>query len=125
MMPVDVLSSQLEVYWNDSPGRRSGCSPTTPRPRTSCVWPVASVITQCRLSSWMLSSPSLLIRTVYVKNHSCSNGWDLSGAYWDSTSTRTLFVMPPTSRHAAADLCFPSSAFLTVFRRVRRLHDIK
>ena len=38
-------------YWNVSPGASSGCSPTTPGPLTSSVWPVASVIIQWRLSS--------------------------------------------------------------------------
>ena len=34
------------VYSNDSPGSSTGCSPTTPEPRTSCTRPLASVMHQ-------------------------------------------------------------------------------
>jgi hypothetical protein len=64
MTPVDVFSSQLEEYWNDSPGCRTGCAPTTPGRRISSVWPAASVMIQCRPSSCTVSSPSFVMRTV-------------------------------------------------------------
>ena len=64
MTPVDVFSGQPDVYWNDSPGRSTGCSPTTPSPLTSSIWPVASLMIQWRVSSWTVSSPSFEMRTV-------------------------------------------------------------
>ena len=64
MKPDGVASGQPLVYSKLWPGSSTGCSPTTPGPRTSCCWPAASVIRQCRLSSWTRSPLSLLIVTV-------------------------------------------------------------
>src|SRR5688572_30302603 len=89
MTPNGVPRGHPDVYSNDSPGRRVGCLPTTPGPRTSSTWPVPSVMTQCRVTSWSVSAPSLEIVTVYRKNHWFLPGCDLSGEYSDSTRTRT------------------------------------
>ena len=45
-----VASTHQLVYSKFSPGRSTGCAPTTPSPRTSCTLPLASVMIQCRLS---------------------------------------------------------------------------
>ena len=64
MVPNGVRSGQFDVYSNDSPGASVGCSPTTPRPRTSSTWLLPSVMTQCRLISWTVSGPSFEIAMV-------------------------------------------------------------
>ena len=48
-MDFGLESGHPEVYSNDSPGARVGCSPTTPSPFTSCTWLLASVMIQWRL----------------------------------------------------------------------------
>ena len=62
--PNGVESGHPEVYSKDSPGFSVGCLPTTPGPRTSSMWPVPSLMIQCRVSSWTVSSPSFEIVTV-------------------------------------------------------------
>ena len=57
MLPLGVRSRQPLVYWNDSPGLSSGWWPTTPRPFTSSVWPLASLMIQWREISWAGTSP--------------------------------------------------------------------
>ncbi|MND01512.1 hypothetical protein D3C83_205370 [compost metagenome] len=49
------------VYSKLSLGLSSGCSPTTPGPRTSCTWFSASVMIQWRLTSWAATVPVLVI----------------------------------------------------------------
>jgi hypothetical protein len=61
IVPNGVVSGQPEVYSKASPGRRIGCFPTTPGPRTSSTCPVASVMIQWRVSSCTVSGPSLEI----------------------------------------------------------------
>ena len=51
-----ILYSQL------SPGASTGRSPTTPGRLTCSTWPSASVMAQCRESSWTVVSPSFAIR---------------------------------------------------------------
>ena len=53
-MPVGVVSTQPDVYWNVWPGASRGCSPTTPSPRTSSTEPRPSVMIQWRVRSWAL-----------------------------------------------------------------------
>ena len=48
MKPDAVVSGTPLVYSNDWPGLSTGCSPTTPAPRTSWVRPMASVMRQWR-----------------------------------------------------------------------------
>ena len=52
------------VYSKLWPGASSGWWPTTPRPLTSTILPLPSVITQCRLISWVGTLPALVMRTV-------------------------------------------------------------
>src|ERR1700729_2597078 len=92
MVPMGVLSGHHEEYWNDSPGARTGCSPTTPGPLTSLTSSAASVMIQCRLINWTVSAPLLVIRTVYWNTHSPCCGCEFSAEYCDNTSTETLFV---------------------------------
>src|SRR4029079_4039070 len=89
MTPNGVGSGRPYVYSNDSPGFIVGCLPTTPGPRTSSMWPVPSVMTQCRVRSWTVSGPSLAMVTVYRKNHWFFDGADWSAEYSDCTLTRT------------------------------------
>ena len=51
-------------YSKVSPGLSTGCSPTTPMPRTSCTWLSASVMIQCRLTSCAEVLPLLVMRMV-------------------------------------------------------------
>src|SRR5580765_6873747 len=92
-MPNGAGSGQPDVYSNDSPGASVGCLPTTPGPRTSSTLPLPSVTTQCRVSSWTVSLLSLLIVTVYRKNHLLPDGCDRSGEYLASTCIRTPRVV--------------------------------
>src|SRR5207249_2949142 len=46
MKPDGVVNGQLLVYSQLSPGSSTGCSPTTPGPRTSCSLPRLSVMRQ-------------------------------------------------------------------------------
>src|SRR4051794_15693034 len=43
------LSRTPEVYSKRSPGASTGCLPITPSPRTTSLWPTASVMIQCRV----------------------------------------------------------------------------
>jgi hypothetical protein len=63
MEPIRVLSGQKLVYSNDSPGPSTGCSPTTPGPRTLSTSPSALVMIHSRLTSCTVSGPSLEMRT--------------------------------------------------------------
>ena len=54
-------------YSNVSPGFNTGCSPTTPMPRTSCTWLSASVMIQWRLTSCAETLPLFVMRMVYAK----------------------------------------------------------
>src|SRR6266853_921104 len=87
-MPVGVLRGHQDEYLNDSPGARTGCSPTTPGPLTSSVCSNASVMIQCLLISCTVSCPWLVIPTVYWKTHSPCSGREFSGECCDKTSTR-------------------------------------
>jgi hypothetical protein len=49
-----------------SPGLSTGCSPTTPIPRTSWTWLSASVMIQWRLKSCAVTAPLLVMRMVYA-----------------------------------------------------------
>ena len=49
--PDEVVKGVPLVYSNFSPGFSTGCSPTTPFPRTSCNVPLASMIFQCLFTS--------------------------------------------------------------------------
>ena len=60
MVPLAVRRREPLVYWKDSPGLSSGCWPTTPRPLTSSVWPLASLMIQWREISWAATSPVLV-----------------------------------------------------------------
>jgi hypothetical protein len=64
MKPEAVGSGTPEVYSKRSPGASTGCSPTTPSPRTSCLRPAASVMIQCRVRSCTVSSPVLVMTMV-------------------------------------------------------------
>src|SRR6476620_6244646 len=76
------------VYSNSSPGRSTGCAPTTPSPRTSCTSPSASVMIQWRLSSFAVTVPLLAMFTVYAKAYCRAVADDFSGMYWVLTVTR-------------------------------------
>src|SRR2546425_13358744 len=52
MKPDGVGSGTPLVYSKFSPGLSTGCSPTTPAPRTSCRRPWASVMRQWRGLCW-------------------------------------------------------------------------
>jgi len=54
MMPDEVGSGTPLVYSKRSPGASTGCSPTTPSPRTIWRWPVASVMIQCRVRNYTI-----------------------------------------------------------------------
>src|SRR5271154_5458529 len=92
MLPVGVLRGHQEEYLKDSPGARTGCSPTTPGPFTSSTCSKASVMIQCRLISCTVSLPWLVMRTVYSKTHSPCCGRAISGERRDKTSTRVELV---------------------------------
>jgi hypothetical protein len=47
ILPAGVRSGHALSYWKRLPGRSTGCSPTTPGPRTWSTWPSPSVMTQC------------------------------------------------------------------------------
>jgi hypothetical protein len=64
MKPLAVGSGTPLVYSKRSPGASTGCSPTTPSPRTSCFRPEASVMIQCRVRNWTVSDPALVMTTV-------------------------------------------------------------
>jgi len=49
------------VYSKLSPGLSKGCLPMTPRPRTSCISLLASVMIQCREISCAGMSPVFLM----------------------------------------------------------------
>jgi hypothetical protein len=57
MNPDGVSSGAPLVYSNAVPGWSTGCSPTTPAPRTSRTRPFASVMRQCRERSCTVSPP--------------------------------------------------------------------
>src|SRR4051812_38020755 len=88
--PRGVSRTHPLVYSKCSPGRRVGCSPTTPGPRTCSTLPLPSVMIQCRLFSCAVSVPSLLMRTVYAKTYRFDWGDDCPGTY----SQETLTLMP-------------------------------
>src|ERR1039458_6578962 len=92
IIPVGVLSGHHDEYLNDSPGARTGCSPTTPGPLTSSTWSSPSVMVQWRLSNCTVSAPRFVMRTVYSNIHSSWNGCECSGEYLASTSTRIWLV---------------------------------
>ena len=64
MVPVGVRRRVPLVYSKVSPGCSSGCWPTTPRPRTFSVWPLASFTFQLRAISCAGMSPVLVTVTV-------------------------------------------------------------
>lgn len=86
MVPCAVGMRVQLVYSKLCPGASSGCLPTTARPRTSSVWPWASVITQCRATSCAATSPLFTMVIVYAK--ACCPSWDCSGRYWSLTVQR-------------------------------------
>ena len=63
-MPDGVPRGTPLVYSKLSPGLRIGCSPTTPSPWTSRVWPLASVIFQWRVRNCTDSLPVFSMLTV-------------------------------------------------------------
>src|SRR5215468_1311300 len=92
MVPNGVVNGHPEVYSKDCPGCNTGCSPTTPGPRTSSTFPFSSVMTQCRLINCTVSEPSFEIFTVYKKNHCFCCGCERVGSKRDCTRTRTPWV---------------------------------
>src|SRR3954470_1096912 len=87
MMPDAVGSGTPEVYSKRSPGASTGCSPTTPSPRTSCLRPVPSVMIQCRVLSCTVSAPELVMTMVYDQKYCCRSGDERSGRKFGSTVT--------------------------------------
>ncbi len=77
--PKGVVRGHADVYSNASPGASTGCSPTTPGPRTSSVCPSASVINHARETSWTVSRPSFAMRIRYAKKNSFIIGRERSG----------------------------------------------
>ena len=61
MVPVGVRRRVPLVYSKDSPGLSSGWCPTTPRPLTFSVWPLASLMIQWREISCAGTSPVLVM----------------------------------------------------------------
>mmetsp|Transcript_6617 Transcript_6617/g.27506 ORF Transcript_6617/g.27506 Transcript_6617/m.27506 type:complete len:401 (+) Transcript_6617:2170-3372(+) len=57
IVPWGVPIWAQELYWKLWPGASTGWWPTTARPSTTCNWPRASVISQCRPMSWASTSP--------------------------------------------------------------------
>src|SRR4051812_9919464 len=106
MMPDAVGSGTPEVYSKRSPGASTGCSPTTPSPRTSCLRPVPSVMIQYRVLSCTVSLPELVMTMVYDQKYCCRSGDERSGRKFGSTVTsiwrvtaryiRTVFHNPGT-----------------------------
>src|SRR5262249_38581665 len=107
MLPKGVRSIAQLVYSKLSPGESLGSLPTTPRPRTSSTFPLASVMIQWRLLSCAGSVPTLAISTVYMKAYCPASGDDLSGQYAGLSVIRipAVVVMDPIGGHlpAAAD----------------------
>src|SRR3954466_13310746 len=87
MKPDEVGSGTPLVYWKRSPGASTGCSPTTPSPRTSCLRPVPSVMIQCRVLSCTVSVPELVMTIVYDQKYCCRSGDERSGRKFGSTVT--------------------------------------
>src|SRR5258708_19903219 len=79
IIPVGVFIGHHEEYLKDSPGARTGCSPTTPGPFTSRTSSSASLMIQWRLTSLMVSELWFVIRTVYWKTHWPSSSLECSG----------------------------------------------
>src|SRR5436190_1070117 len=59
MVPTGVAMAVPLVYSKLSPGFSTGCSPTTPLPRTSCTWLLESVMIQWRGRSCAVTVPAL------------------------------------------------------------------
>src|SRR4051812_38016686 len=93
MVPTAVGIDEPLEYSNVSPGLSTGCSPTTPMPRTSCTWLSASVMIQWRLTSCALTSPWLVIRMVYANTYRSSSSSDWSGRYVECAVTATLYFV--------------------------------
>src|SRR6202011_3728834 len=84
MVPTAVSRCVPLLYSKLSPGLSRGCCPTTPRPLTSTTLLLASVMTQCRLTSCAGTVPELVTVIVYAKTY-----WFFDGSDWSST-TRCL-----------------------------------
>lgn len=63
-MPEGACGGVPFVYSNFSPGRITGCSPTTPSPRVSWVRPKLSVMRQKRERICTVSTPLFSISTL-------------------------------------------------------------
>ncbi|MOA63524.1 hypothetical protein D3C78_1892780 [compost metagenome] len=61
MVPLGVRSSQPLLYWKASPGWSNGWWPMTPRPLTSSVWPLLSLMIQWRAINCAGVRPALVM----------------------------------------------------------------